>query len=146
MEFSRTEGMHGTIKLTPDVTTELYLIGENIFFRSNTSTWLNLAYTQEGKDLSQLFQSALTLAQDRKENMISESAQLEHKEEDKARGCRRFTFSQLNFSGEREAWQICAAQELPVHIIAPTIGGPAEFRYHDFNQPISIKPPLPQLY
>jgi hypothetical protein len=143
VEFARARGLHGTLTLpTSDVPpTELYLIADHVYFRSGTSTWLDLFGTAEGVRVMEIFRSAFSLSPNTTSTFISDSARMTRVTDD-PEGCKRHTFTQFVPTGERETMFICVKDNLPAIIGTVTANGPIEIRYRDYNQPVPLVHPI----
>ena len=138
IEFSRGQGLHGMLTLSDQSTTEIYLIGQDVLFRVNTSTWTNFAFTPEGTRLARLFGSAFSLQGYGTTSTISDSARITSVHEDPS-GCTLYVFRQpVADTGSFEKIQICVKDHLPSFFRVATQVGNVEVHYRDFNQTIPI--------
>ncbi len=119
---------------------EIYLIGSDIYFRSNTSTWQNLGSSNEGKQAIALFRSAFSLDSDGAAQVISDTARMQAITDD-PEGCRLYSFTQYTPEGKKVGIQMCVKDDLPTRLVSQTESGNVIITYKDFNQPIDILPP-----
>lgn len=142
VEFARAKGLHGLLTLPNQSKTEIYLIGDDILFRANTSSWTNLAFTPEGTRLAALFGSAFSLQGSGTTSTISDSARINSVTDDPS-GCKLYVFQQpVAGTGLRERVEICVKDNLPTFFRVGTQGGDVEVMYQDFNQQINIVSPI----
>ncbi|MSR85068.1 hypothetical protein EXS71_01335 [Candidatus Uhrbacteria bacterium] len=141
IEFVRQGGLHGTLNLPGQITSEVYLLGQDIFFRTGTSTWINLSAKPEGKKAAELFQSAFSLNADETSIPISNSARVLGISDD-PQGCKLYTITQSKSDGSGpQQSQICVKNDLPVYLKAPGDQGIVQVSYRDFNTDIKLNPP-----
>ena len=143
IEFSRGKGLHGVLHLPSQATTEIYLVGRDILFRSNTSTWTNLAGTPEGIRMASLFGSAFSLqGEGGTSTTISDSVRMKSVTDDPA-GCKLYVFEQPIIRTELyETTKICVKDNLPQYIRVATANGDISVDYRDFNTSIDIVSPI----
>ncbi|MBM3204454.1 hypothetical protein FJZ48_00520 [Candidatus Uhrbacteria bacterium] len=139
IEFVRSVGLHGLLSIGGSLQAEVYIVGADVLFRSNTSTWTNIGNTTEGAQVKQLFQSTLS-GTDQAGITISETARFSPTKDDPS-GCRLYSFTQYTPEGNKLPLKVCVKNDLPVSISSPAAGGTVEIRYRDFNQWITISPP-----
>lgn len=142
IEFARGKGLHGVLTLPNQSTTEIYLVGQDILFRANTSSWSNLAFTPEGTRMAALFGSAFSLQGNGTTSTISDSATILTITDDPT-GCKLYALNQP-IIGTRsvEKIQICVKDNLPQYFKAATQAGDVQVSYRDFNQTIPIVSPI----
>jgi len=138
IEFVRTTGLHGLLLFSQNRKTEIYLLGEDIYFRVNTSSWENLSATPEGKQVSVLFQSAFSLGDNGSAAILPESARVVGTANDPS-GCRLFLVAS---DSPQVPLQICVKNDLPVRVTSPASAGPVEVRYSDYDKPITLVAPI----
>lgn len=142
IEFARGKGLHGVLNLPNQSTTEIYLMGNDILFRANTSSWTNLAFTPEGVRMAALFSSAFSLQGAGTTSTISDSARMTSITDDPS-GCKLYVFQQpVGGTGLTERVQICVKDNLPMFFRVRTQAGDVEVAYRDFNQKIDIIRPV----
>jgi hypothetical protein len=141
--FVRAKGLHGTMHTSSGEFAELALIGDQIFFRSGTSTWDNLTNLPEGEEVKGLFQDALFASEASSTTpFISNSAKIESTTQDPS-GCTLYTFTQ-SISSVKRRYKICVKNSLPTFISSALIDGTDEMKitYSDVNQPVDLESPL----
>lgn len=140
VEFSKDKGFHGTLQLPSGTSTEIYALnGNTIYFRANTSSWINMSGTTEGKQAALLFQTAFSVTNDNADTQISDQAKFVSMSDD-PEGCRSFSIDQSTVVTP-QLFELCVKNELPVRISLPVEQGRVEVRYRDYNQPIDIHVP-----
>ncbi len=137
VELSRATGLHGKLAMPTNITTEIYLVGSDIFFRANTSTWENLTNTEEGKQLAELFRIAFSV-DGSGSTAIPDTAQIMGTGRDPS-GCKLYVYTEPDRNGSN---QICVKDDLPVRVVSQMDYGNVEVYYRDFNQPITITAPV----
>ncbi len=141
IEFVRQTGVHGTLHLPGPSTSEVYLIGSNIYFRTNTSSWVDLGSKPEGKKAADLFRSAFSLSDKNASLPISGSAQIISITED-PNPCKLYTFSQNTSDDQKQKNEICVRDDLPIRLRTYTAQGVVEITYRDYNAPFDIVSPV----
>ncbi|HEU0051407.1 MAG TPA: hypothetical protein VFQ60_05135 [Patescibacteria group bacterium] len=138
VEFARGTGLHGMLNLPEAIVTEIYLLGNSVLFRANTSTWTDLSGTTEGKQVADLFQNAFSVSDGNADITIPADAQIIGTGTDPS-GCRLFIYAARSQAGTT---QVCVKNGLPIRFLSQAPLGNVEVSYRDFNQPIRIQSPL----
>ena len=136
IEVVRATGLHGTLRFPQNRTTEIYLLGSDVFFRANTSTWSNLGATDEGKQVSSLVRAAFSLSDNESAAVLPDSARVVGTANDPS-GCRLFLIA----SDQPGTTQICVKNELPIRLISPSPQGDVTANYRDFGKTITLTAP-----
>ena len=141
IEFVRQVGLRGSLSLPGAISSEVYLMGQTIYFRSGTSSWINLSTKPEGQKAAELFQSAFSLNAEESSLPISDRAQILATSDDPL-GCKLYTLTQPKSVGSgNQQSQICVKNDLPVYLKAPGDQGVVQVTYRDFNADIPLHPP-----
>ena len=138
VEFVRGKGLRGTLDLPGPTRAEVVVLGADVYFRSGTSTWINLGVSSEGKQIAALFQSALSLNAEAIGSALTDTTEITSVTEDPA-GCRQYIFLP---NATRNAMEICVQNDLPVRISSRVDNQVTQVHYKDFNQPITITAPI----
>lgn len=142
IEFARGKGLHGVLHLPNQSTTEIYLVNQQILFRSGTSSWANLTNTTDGLRLASLFSSAFSLKADSTSTSISDSSRILNVSDDPS-GCTLYTFEEpLLGTTSYETTKICVKDNLPQYFRIGTVNGDIVVTYRDFNTDIPVSSPL----
>lgn len=141
IEYAKGKGLHGVLHIPGNNQTEVYLIGQDVFFRSNTSSWLNLVGTTEGTRTSLLFLSAFSIGSNASSTYISDSARIIDVKEQPS-GCKMYNFTQYTVSATKETLHICVKDNLPTFVSVDTKNGGIDTSYRDYNTAIDIVSPV----
>ncbi len=135
--------MHGKLQLPGPVTTELYLIEKDIWFRSGTSSWENLAGTAEGEQTANLLRNTFSLGgSSSPTSTIAENAVVTQITEDPS-GCKLYVLNQPSQEGGVETIALCVKNDLPNFLSAQTPDGKTvEVRYWDYNRAFNLYAPV----
>lgn len=131
LEIPNTQGM---------LSSEISISGKTVFFRQNTSTWSDISKTEEGQQLTDLFQNALTPNGTDVSLIVSDNTRTVETKED-ASGCTLYTLSQVNEEGKRVPYQICIRNDLPSYLSLQTTAGVLTTTYTDINGLVEVKRP-----
>ncbi len=137
VEFVRNKGLHGVMDLPGPTRAEVIVLGVDVYFRSNTSSWVNLGASSEGKQIAALFQSALSLNADNISDALTDTTEITAILNDPT-GCRQYIFQP---SATRNAMEICVKNDLPVRISSVIDQQMTQVHYRDFDQPMTIAAP-----
>lgn len=135
--------MHGKLQLPGPVMTELYLIDRDIWFRSGTSSWENLAGTAEGEQTANLLRNTFSLGGSASPtSTIAENAVVTNITEDPS-GCKLYVLNQPSQEGGNETIALCVKNDLPNFLSAQTPDGKTvEVRYWDYNRAFNLYAPV----
>ena len=143
VDFNNAVGLYGRMRIDIDgelTITDVFLSGDQIHFRSNTSTWTNISDTEDGRVLQAMFQRA-TLPSLGAESFVSEYAQMEEQTNDSS-GCELYAFKQYNELRARvELYQICVEDNFPKYIITESPFGQQRIDYSDINAFVDVQHP-----
>lgn len=137
VSFHRDHGLRGSIVVTPDITSQLLIKDNRVYFRANTSTWQNITNTAEADRLQQFFLVAFPSEVRTNQVLVSDSARILEVTDDPA-GCKRYTFDEVMPNGEREQTILCIKNNLPTYIINQYVEGSTEVRYSNINEDVAI--------
>ena len=140
-EFVRGKGIHATLTEPTIDPLELYFVGDNAFYRSGTSTWLNLASTAEGVKAIGVLKAAMSVDPKGETKTILFSSAIILSVTDEAGGCKRYVVTQYDENGDKQNLDICVKNSLPSTISTISAGGVSNISYRDLNQPIPFNPP-----
>ncbi|MDO8617387.1 MAG: hypothetical protein Q7N87_00610 [Candidatus Uhrbacteria bacterium] len=141
IEFVRQTGLHGTLHLPLSITSEVYLIEKKIYFRTNTSTWVDLTATPDGQKAAELFRSAFSLSDKNTSLPVSGSAKMISITEDPS-PCKLYTFLQNTSENQEQKNEICVRNDLPIRLRTFTAQGVVEVTYRDYNAPFELVSPI----
>lgn len=137
LEFSREQGIHGTLQAPGPVVTELYAVNDQILFKSKDTDWLDVSGTEEGKTVKDQLMSAFLFTADRdRSGLIADASQIEEVAPDRS-GCTLYTFVTSGEAPQRVS--MCVKNSYPTYIMTMDDDGKVtEIRYRDFNESISF--------
>lgn len=142
-DVNRDQGIMGKLEVPSaqgTLTSEIYISGETVFFRQNTSTWTNISGTDEGKQFTTLFENALAPNGTDVSRIVADNTRTISTSED-ATGCTLYTLSQVNANGKRIPYKICLRNDLPSYISLQTTAGVLTISYTDINGQVQIQRP-----
>ncbi len=138
LSFSRSGGgFRGMIAITPQITSEVLAVGDEVLMRANTSTWQSITKTPDGKKLRLFFQIAFPAQARPNQILVSDSARILETKDDPS-GCRAYTYTEVLPSGDLSKTVLCIKDGLPAYIINEYAEGNTEVYYRDVNQPVDI--------
>ncbi len=140
IDYVRDHGLHGTLQINDHLTTEIFLRGDQVYFRSNTSSWENMSYTPEGDRLAVFFQIAFPSRSDPHQPLISDSARILETKDDPS-GCKRYTFSEYGLGDKKDFTSMCIQNNLPLRVTSYYSDGTTDVQYQDFDAPITLPSP-----
>jgi hypothetical protein len=137
LEYTKTQGFHGKLRLPGPVDAEILVTDADVFFRTGTSSFQSIKDTQQGMELGQLTRAQFDVAQATSSIFTADTQLLDVREDF---GCRLFVFER-DINNTTETNQFCVKDGLPIYISSATPDRRLEFRYRDFNQPIQFPKP-----
>lgn len=135
--FNRDEGFRGTISITPQMTSEILAVGDEVLMRANTSTWQSIGKTPDGNKLRLFFKVAFPDQVRPNQVLVSDSARIVEMKDDPS-GCRAYTYTEVLPNGDLGKTTLCIQDGLPAYIINEYPEGNTEVHYQDVNKPIDI--------
>ena len=142
-DVNREQGVMGRLEIPNAqgmLSSDIYISGETIFFRQNTSTWTDISKTEEGKQFTTLFQNAIAPNEADISLIVSDNTRTIEIKED-ASGCKLYVLNQVDETGTRVPYQICIRNDLPSYISIQTAAGILTTTYTDINGLVEIKRP-----
>ncbi|QQR60581.1 hypothetical protein IPH19_04190 [Candidatus Uhrbacteria bacterium] len=142
-DVNRDQGILGKLEVPSaqgTLSSEIYIAGETVFFRQNTTTWSNISNTNEGRQFTTLFQNALAPDGTDVSRIVSDNTRTVETKED-ATGCTLYTLNQVNAAGKRVPYKICLRNDLPSYLSLQTTAGVLTVTYTDINGPVVVQRP-----
>ncbi len=141
LEYSKGQGMHGTLQVPGPVTAEVYALGSKTYYRAQSGPWEDLTGTEQGSLLTTQLQQALTLTGEEGESPLQDAKQIVEMSMDRS-GCRLVVFRPLTAKDPKETVSVCIKQGYPTFISAQgETAGVVEARYWDFGADIRFTAP-----
>lgn len=140
---NREQGLLGRLEIPSAqgiVSSEIYISGDTILFRENTSTWENISTTEEGKQFTNLFKNALAPESSDISLIVSDNTRTIETKDDPS-GCKLYVLSQVNEAGERIPYEICIRNDIPSYISIQTAAGTLTTAFTDVNSRVEIRRP-----
>lgn len=139
VEFVKQIGLHGTLTIPGGNQSEVYILGSDIYFRANTTTWSDLSRSPEAANIKNLFESSLSFTAGT--STITGTARMISTKDDPS-GCRLYTLSQYTSDENKVTFQICVKDDLPAKIISQSSTGRIEVAFREYNQFIKLESPI----
>ena len=136
--FDRRRGFRGTIDISPQIKSDVFVLNEQVYFRANTSSWQNITEQPEGARLRAFFAIAFPNEKGTKTTRVSDKARILDISEDQAQACRRYTYSEIVPNGDVVKTILCVKDGLPAYIINEYAEGNTEVHYSEVNQTLDI--------
>ena len=137
MAYVKDQGFHGKLRLPGPVETEVLVRDTGVWFKTGTSSFQNVTDTPQGLELGQLARSQFDVTQ-ATSSIFSADTDLIDISND--RGCLLYVFER-NVNEVTETNQFCLRDNVPIYISSATPDRRIEFRYRDFNAPITLPKP-----
>jgi len=142
-DVNREQGILGKLEVPGPqgtLSSEIYISGATVLFRQNTSTWTDISNSDEGRQLTNLFQNALAPNGTDVARIVSDNTRTIETKED-ATGCMLYTLSQVNEQGKRQPYQICIRNDIPSYLSLQTTAGVLTVTYTDVNGSVNVQRP-----
>jgi|SRR5688572_23247182 len=142
-DVNREQGIMGKLEVPSaqgTLSSEIYISGETVFFRQNTTTWTNISNTDEGRQFTRLFENALAPNGTDVSRIVADNTRTIETKED-ATGCTLYVLSQVNAEGKRIPYKICLRNDIPSYLSLNTSAGILTVSYTDVNGPVTVTRP-----
>ncbi|GEM_PF-1564119 len=142
-DVNREQGIMGNLVVPSaqgQLTSDIYISGETVLFRQGDSAWSDISKSEDGKQLTNLFQNALAPNGTDVTRIVSDNTRTIETKED-ASGCTLYTLSQVNEAGKRIPYQICIRNDIPSFLSLQTPAGVLTISYTDVNTNVEVKRP-----
>lgn len=140
LSFLRPNRFSGTMQLGTQPPTDIIVVDDSLYMRTQGSKWLDLSGTQTASVLSNALRSALNGDTSLDKVGIDAGVSVK-KSRDESRSCDLYKAVVRSSDGSPASLEICAISGLPKYVTITTQKGPFSFEYYDYNVLFLIERP-----